>query len=176
MAGGSYPIGRSQRTCYATQRALAPGEKYVAALVETEGGGVERRDYSVQAWEAGPRPVKQSRLIGFWRGTVGPAENGRRAMLDDETMLDLFDQTPPDRAERAALRFVLALMMVRRRVMLQEGARDGAMLLRRAGEARPPEGPAFIEVRDPGLDEGTIAEVIAELEGMSSGTAAERSA
>lgn len=169
MGASSYPIGRGQRTCFATGQALNPGERFIAALVEAPGGGIERRDYSLAAWESGPRPVKEGALIGFWRTVVPPAEAGRKVMLDDETMLDLFEQTPADQPKRASLRFVLALMMVRRRVLLQEGVREGAMLLRRSGEPRPPEGPPLIEVRDPGLDEATVAEVVAELEGLSAG-------
>lgn len=169
FGAAAYPVGKAHRVCSATQRPLRIGERFVAALVENDAGGVERRDYSVEAWEAGPRPVERQRLVGFWRSVVPPEGAARRAVLDDQTMLDLFEQTPADQPARAALRFVLALMMVRRRVMLHEGVRGTSMLLRRSGDPRPPEGPPLIEVADPGLDESTIAQVIAELEGLSAG-------
>lgn len=165
----SYPIGKSQRTCAATGRRLAPGERFIAALVEGDDGQMARLDFSAESWEGPARPVDKSHLIGFWRGVVGPETESPRQVLDNETLLDLFDQAPADQPSRAGLRFVLALMLVRRRLLVHEATRNGAMLLRRTGEARPPEGPPLLEVHDPGLSEATIAEVIAELEDLCRG-------
>lgn len=66
---------------------------------------------------------------------------------------------------RAALRFVVALLMIRRKLLVLETTRPGLMLVRHKSTPRPPEGPALIEVRDPGVDEATVISVIAELEG-----------
>lgn len=145
----------------------------------TEGKGMKR-----------PRGV-----MAFWRTHVhDPAKKTEAKILDDDALTDLFEQTeaaglvevPADGAgaadasqgeasqsvtsteatqRRLALRFVLALLMLRRKLLVLENTRPGLMLVRHKGTPRPPEGPALIEVIDPGVDEATVISVISELEG-----------
>jgi hypothetical protein len=199
-----YPIGRPHRTCSVTGRTIEVGESYIAALVEVlpeagaasgasaGGATVERRDYSMQGWASGrPRGAQE---IGHWR-SVMPAANAKpKPILDDEALLDLFASTEGAQADatvqgeqddqgepgggggRAALRLVLALLLIRRRLLAHEGNRGSTMLVRVRGTPRPPEGPAPLEVADPGLDETRIAEVLAELEGLGVSDQAEAGA
>ncbi|MBL0869789.1 MAG: hypothetical protein IBJ18_04355 [Phycisphaerales bacterium] len=140
------------------------------------------------------RGTKRPRgVMAFWRTHVNdPAKKTETKILDDDALTDLFEQTEtpdapdlsaePDATDaggqpaqsavsidakqrRLALRFVLALLMLRRKLLILETTRPGLMLVRHKGVPRPPEGPALIEVIDPGVDEATIVSVISELEG-----------
>ncbi|MBY0397364.1 MAG: hypothetical protein K2X91_12995 [Thermoleophilia bacterium] len=183
MSWTTYPIGRPQRVCAATGAPLSPGEQSVATLLENRRTGqVERKDFSLAAWNGTPHPVARRDLIASWRVTVPAIDERPKPILDDDAMLDLFEQLgeegplPEPGAEapnqsaplgRAALRLVLTLMMMRRRLLVQEGNRGTSLLVRPRGVARPAAGgPALIEVKDPGLDASMINDVLGELESL----------
>lgn len=151
-----FEIARLTRRCAATGRELAVGEPYIAVLTETDV--VERRDFSVEAWEAGARPA--GTLVGWWKGVVPPQEAKGTRFVSDPELLDLFEQlaqaTEPG---RQAFAYVLALLLVRRRLLKPEPGVRGGLRVRRAGEDEAP----LIEVRDPGLDEARLNEVIDQL-------------
>lgn len=171
MTGNNYEIGRRTGVCATTGRPLAPGETYVAALVEKspeEGEGLDRLDYTTQAWESSPRP---ERLFAFWRAVVSTDQDNKPRFIDDESLLGLFEQldgaTDP---KRLAFRFVLSLILIRKRLLVHAGARGKTMLVQEkltgiGSVARQASAP-MIEVIDPGLDEATIAEVTQQLEGV----------
>lgn len=159
-------VARPTGVCAATGTAFVVGERFVATLVERAGQpGFERVDYSVRAWEGGARPEAPLRLFGSWRTTMPAGDREQRALMSDDELLELFEEmggtTEP---KHLAFRFVLALMLVRRRVLRMMGERrtgdKRAMLVRPRGESG--ETPA-IEVADPGMDEATINEVIEQL-------------
>jgi len=162
-ASSPYQIGRSPGRCAETGRAFEPGETYVAALVEREGEeGFERVEYSDGAWSGGARP---DRLFGYWRATASAPGEKKKPFLDDGSLLELFDSLEDAEDERAALRFVLTLMLLRKRMLRHVGQRHRQdrreMLVRRAGE--PAEAPA-ISVLDPGLGAAEVESIAAQLE------------
>ncbi len=169
--GVSKPSGK----CAATGRAIEAGEAFVATLVERAGqAGLERQDFCAQAWSQGARPNAPARLFGNWRSVMPASTEQRKQLLSDEELLDLFEElgaaTEPS---RLAFRYVLGLMLVRRRVLRMVGERrsDGAraMLVRPRG-ASPDSTP--IEVADPGMDEATINDVIEQVGSVVGGEAA----
>lgn len=214
MLTQSYPIGRPTRVCRASGRELAPGDRYVAAMLDappsppappatsapngpaagpaagataSQAAGPAltpaRCDFSEAAWDAMPdhRRVLGSRVLAFWRGTVPRHDAKPRPLLDDPTLEDLFEQTEAgpgetatgdERARHDGLRFVLGLLMLRRRLLTVEGTRNGTMLVRPRGCPRPPAGPPLIELRDPGLTESSTLAFIAELQGETPAEAA----
>lgn len=111
---GRYQVARSTGRCAASDRVLEPGTACMAALCDVqEGEGFVRIDYSVEAWENGSRP---DRLYSFWRAVVPDAKPDTRVFVDDEVLLDLFDRLADDeRSQRQAFRFVLALVLLRKR-------------------------------------------------------------
>jgi hypothetical protein len=165
----SYSIGRSPGRCAVTGRHLAPGEPYVAALVEREAGeGFERLEYTEEAWEGGARP---ERLFGYWRAIVPEPNTPPKLFVDDEALLELFDTLgeetegdSPDR-DKLALRFVLTLILLRKRLLKHVGQRHREdvreMLVRRKGE--PAEAPP-LAVIDPGLHVSEVESIAAQLE------------
>lgn len=98
---------------------MAEGEPYFAALVQ-EGAQLRRCDYAVEAWEGPPAGT-----IGWWKARVPTRQTKRSQLAPSEVMLDLFVELEQN-VERQELRYVLALMLVRRRVLrLEETVVDG---------------------------------------------------
>jgi hypothetical protein len=125
-------------------------------LIERDDGTLERLDFSIGAWEGGARPA--GRLFGSWRGVMPAADAAPKLRLDDGELLELFEQLGETSEARAAgLRYVLALLLVRRRVLRYEGAANGRILVRH------PDARERVEVIDPGLDEEQLSAVAEQL-------------
>jgi hypothetical protein len=183
----TYEVGRSSGTCAATGRALAVGEAFMAALVERQSDGrLERLDYSLDAWTGGARPGSGLQLVGTWRSVIRPAEAPRQRLIDDAELLDLFEQLGQSEGrQQLAFRFILALILIRKRLLRCVGSRPvpggvGEVMLVHPTKAAggSGEGPP-VEVVDPGLDEQTIAEATEQLGavmlGLDDGPAAQAS-
>lgn len=171
VAGVQYSLAAPTRRCASSGREIAPGEKFVAALTQSlETSEFVRLDFLLEAWEAGARPVKGLVLLGFWKSVAIEGEKKRQLLIDDDSLLELFEQTEEatDR-ERMVFRLVLALILLRKRLLVQEGSRGTTMLVRQRGIPRPPEGPAYREVVDPGLDETSVLNVTAQLAAVLAG-------
>lgn len=187
-----YDVGRFTGTCAATGVALPPDTPCIATLSEPSDADVQaaekaaspvgpaqaqapagaakslgfvRRDYSIAAWEAGHRP---DHLFSYWRSVVPHPDAPRKLLVDDQTLLDIFLRLDgDDRAGRREFRFVLALILLRRRMLRsvgrgREGEHDVWLLQPRgAVEGAPP-----VRVTDPNLSEadlGAIAEQLGEV-------------
>ena len=113
-----FDVQRCSRRCAITGRELAPGETYYSALIPS-GATVERHDYSSEAWP-GPPPE----ALGWWKSQVPTAETKKTQWAPNDVMLELFDEMA-DSQDRADVRYVLALLLIRRRVLrLEETQRD----------------------------------------------------
>jgi hypothetical protein len=114
-----FTLGRFTASCASTGAPIAPGDAIVATLCEApetvEGHELVRRDYAVAAWDAGARP---DGLLCFWR-TVAPAPDQKRRMLvDDDTLLELFDRLEGDeRPQRMAYRWLMCLILLRKKLL-----------------------------------------------------------
>lgn len=99
--------------CAKTERRLCPGEIFCSALI-AEGADVVRYDYCEEAWEGPPAGA-----IGWWKSRVPESKPSRAHWAPNDVMLDLFDQWEgqPDRQDT---RYVLTLLLVRRRVLRLE--------------------------------------------------------
>jgi hypothetical protein len=113
-----YQIQPSTRRCCATGREMQPGERCYSVLLD-EGGKLVRKDYSPEAWQGPPADA-----FSFWAGRVAAPQGRRRPAFDDEVLLDCFGrlegQTEPGRIN---LRYVVALLLMRRRRFQFEEAR-----------------------------------------------------
>lgn len=167
-------IGRSTGTCAASGRSLKVGDAYVATLVDRPGEqGAIRLDFSLDAWAAGGRPKAPDRVIGSWRTSMRAPSTESKQLLSDDELLELFEEmVAASEPKHFAFRYVLALMLIRRRQLRLIGEKQadgkGVLLVRRklplggVAALTSPEGPAM-EVVDPGLDEATTIEVIEQL-------------
>jgi hypothetical protein len=162
---GKGPFRRSTGRCASTGRELPSGAAYVACLVEGDAGALERVDVSQEAWDAGYRP--QRRTFGNWRATYRPDAPARQALMSDDELLDLFEGLgEPTEAKQRSFRFVLALLLVRRRVMKVVGSRDRSLVLL---PKRASENQAEFVVPDPGMDDRAIADAIEQLSDVLAG-------
>lgn len=170
IAGMQYSVGSPTKQCAASGRDILTGERFVAALSQSlETEEFVRQDFSEEAWSRGARPKRPLALLGFWRAIAQDGEQKRRLLIDDDSLLELFAQTAdagPNEREKLVFRCVLALLLLRKRLLVQEGSKGTTMLLRERGVPKPPEGPALVEVIDPGLDGESLAAVTAQLAGV----------
>lgn len=164
-SGSTYELARPTGVCASTGRAIEVGERFVATLAESEPGGpLERADYTIEAWERGARPEAPRRLIGTWRSELPAPDAPKRAFVGNEELLDLFEQLEDaQEPERIAFRYILTLLLVRKRLLKVLRTRGGVMVVHRADVPPPPDGPEPVEVADPGLDDETIARTAEQL-------------
>ncbi|GMQ80085.1 MAG: hypothetical protein BMS9Abin04_026 [Planctomycetia bacterium] len=115
-----YEVQRCTRRCAKTQRLLKPGETLWTALV-VEGGDVVRYDYSEEAWAGPPEDT-----VGWWKSQLPDSSSRQEHLAPSDVMLQLFDQWADD-PTRQDLRYVLTLLLVRRRIVrLEQTAQNAA--------------------------------------------------
>jgi hypothetical protein len=105
-----YQLQNPTRRCSTTGRDLRPGDQYFGAVID-QGNRLARQDFAPEAW-IGPPPS----TIGHWAGRVPVDEVPRRATIDDEQLLGCYRRLEDAAsAERFNLRYVLALLLIRRK-------------------------------------------------------------
>jgi hypothetical protein len=145
-----YQIQPNTRRCAASGRTLQPGEKVYSVLLDEHGKFV-RKDYAGDAWRGPPEGA-----FSFWAGRVPAPEEGRRPRFDDDLLLDCFQRLDGQaEPERLNFRYILALLLMRRKRLKFEEARteDGHEVLC----LRCPRTGARCEVVNPRLTEPEIA-------------------
>jgi hypothetical protein len=152
-----FDIQGPTRRCAANDRPLSPGERFYGVLSDEDGKFV-RRDYAVDAW-AGP----PAGCVAFWAGRIPASDKPRKPTINDGLLLDCFDHlaTSTDPA-RVNFRYVVALLLMRRKRLAFEDARkaaDGTPVL----VVRDTRGGARHEVPDPRLGEAEAEAVQAEV-------------
>lgn len=116
-----FELRHSTRHCAANGRELRPGEVYYTVLRKA-GAEVERTDYSTEAW-TGPPEV----CLAWWKSTVPISTEAKKPQwAPNDVMLHLFE-TLAEQPEQADMRYVLTLLLIRRRLLrLEESVRDDA--------------------------------------------------
>jgi hypothetical protein len=152
----SYAIARPTGRCAATGDLLTPGTMCVATLCErAEDDGFDRLDYSLAAWESGARP---QRLLGSWKSIVPEPDARRRLLVDDDVLMNLFERLADDtRPQRVAFRFVLALILMRKRLLKyvgRNGVGEEEHWLLTPRDAAPDSPP--LPVRNPRLSDDDV--------------------
>jgi hypothetical protein len=115
-----YEIQRCTRHCAATGRELQPGETFYSTLT-AEGAEVVRRDFAPEAWHGPPEGV-----LGWWKSRMPERDARRLHFAPNDVMLELLESLESQPAMQD-MRYVLALLLVRRRVLrLEETEKDSA--------------------------------------------------
>jgi hypothetical protein len=112
-----FEVQRCTRCCAATERALAPGEECYSVL-EIAGADVIRKDYCPEAWKGAPDTA-----FGWWKSRVPEPTAKKIKLAPNDVLLELFDQLA-DKSEQQDLRYVLTLLLVRRRVLRVDVTND----------------------------------------------------
>jgi hypothetical protein len=163
----NFEVARATGVCGASGRPLTVGETYVACLWSSppaEGQDTERlsrTDYSTDAWIGGARPAGP--IVGHWRATLAAPNTCKRTLIGDDELLDLFLQlAEATEPKRQAFRYLLALILVRKRLLRVETARRRGTLVVRLRPVGDTPGE-IVEVTDPGMDETLVAEATEQL-------------
>jgi hypothetical protein len=110
-----FDVKRCTRRCAKTEREFRSGETIYSVLVP-EGSDVVRLDYAEEAWEGAPENA-----IGWWIGKMPSHDSKKVTWAPNDVMLHFFRELEnnPDQIE---LRYVLCLLMIRRRILREEGS------------------------------------------------------
>ncbi len=173
----TYDIAKPTGQCTFTGRVLEPGESYIATLVDLpedapqrEGDsaaarlGMLRLDVSMEAWGEGKRP---DHLFGHWKSTVPTPHAKKKLFVDDDVLMNMFIRlADTDQERRLAFRFVVALILMRKKLLKYEGSRPttndtGATV--EIWSMTPKGGTEPYDVLNPDLDEEQIQEVTEQL-------------
>ncbi len=106
-----WQVAKSSKVCAASGEEIPPEVPFYSGLLEGENG-FERRDYSAAAWPE----VDHGVFFSYWRNKGYSLNPDRRPPVDYERLLAFFDQLEgSEEAGKRLLRYVLALVLVRRR-------------------------------------------------------------
>lgn len=104
-----FEVQRCSRHCAATDRALHPGDVCYSVL-EVNGADVVRKDYCSEGWQGASKNA-----FGWWKSRVPEPTAKKIKLAPNDVLLELFEHLA-DRLDQSDLRYVLALLLVRRRV------------------------------------------------------------
>jgi hypothetical protein len=156
-----YDIAKAACTCRACNRPLTSGEEFVATLCEV-GLEFRRDDYCPSCW-SGRDMTQQGELLGFWKAKVPEPARKKKLFVDDDILLDFLAQLEnADTPAKVDLRFVLALVLMRKKVLVYDRSERlsnslDVWTMHRKGEDRT------VRVIDPHMDEEKIASVSEQL-------------
>lgn len=118
---GDYKVNRCTRKCFALDRPLREGEAYYSVVIEDEKNeDFERRDYSAEAWKEPPEGT-----IGWWKNRMPTADDKKMVLAPPEVLIDLLRQMEQF-PERAKSRYLLALMLMRKKLVRPVDIEDDA--------------------------------------------------
>jgi hypothetical protein len=156
MAMAEYKLGRRNPECAATGQPFTEGEEIVSAIFEGEDG-FERRDYKASAFTG------DEGAYSFWRAHI-PVKEEDEQKLDYDLALDFFVKlVRENEPERAGLRFVLGLLLGRKRRLKLKGFRRKGAVEFLDVVVRGDEEDEALSIEVPDLDEEARAALQAEL-------------
>lgn len=167
--GTGYDIARPTGVCAATGRPIYVGERYVAALIDSGADeGLVRRDYALAAWEEGARPQPRESLFGYWCATMPEPNALKKTLIEEHEITELFTQLEgATQDNQIAFRFVLALILMRKRVIKYEGTgcddRGRPTMLVRWAKRLAGDPEEIMTVVDPGMDERVVADAMDQI-------------
>lgn len=135
---GEYKVNRCTRRCHALDRPLRDGEYYYSVVIEA-GDDYDRRDYSAEAWKEPPEGA-----VGWWKSRMPESDQKKMVLAPPEVLIDLLRQMERF-PERMKSRYLLALMLMRRRMIKPVDNNEG--------ETR--EGVFYVEV----AADGSVIEI-----------------
>ncbi|MFT3787941.1 MAG: hypothetical protein QM770_17525 [Tepidisphaeraceae bacterium] len=154
-----FVVARTRGVCVVTGEPIAPGETYTAALRETPAG-FERIDIKQDRWDAFDRKD----VVAFWRAKM-PVKDAvkKKLFVDDAVLLELLEKLADvDEPAKLSFRFVLMLILMRKRLVTYESQRaeKGHDIWRVKIRGRE---NAYLDVIDPKPTEEQIAQVQEQL-------------
>ncbi|MEM9586854.1 MAG: hypothetical protein AAGA03_06200 [Planctomycetota bacterium] len=155
---GEYKVNRSSRRCSVADRPLRSGEWYYSVVVEA-GDAFQRTDIAAENWTSPP-----SGAIGWWKKQMPSDKDRKLVAASPEVLVDLLRQMAND-PDQAKTRYLLALMMMRRRILRPSSARQDNPL----GAPQAAEPSSTATAQHPEDTESDVAETMT-LDVVSDGT------
>ena len=116
-----------------------------------------RKDYCLACWK-GP----EEGSFSFWRTKVKPKPAPPKRFVNDEVLLDFFERLCESEDDsKRKFRFIMAVLLLRKKLLRETSRRRDEISIVWKVEV-PRLGKAF-EVRDEGLTEPEIAEVLSQI-------------
>ncbi len=84
-------------------------------MLEVQGADIVRKDFAASAWTGPP-----AESFGWWKARVPEPHAKKIKLAPNEVLLELFDQLA-EQPHNEDMRYVLALLLVRRRVLRLDG-------------------------------------------------------
>jgi hypothetical protein len=149
------PLGQ----CYGTGRKIEPGEEYFGALVEIEEG-LQRQDFCADYWES-----EKPNTFCYWKSKFPRPDEKKQLFVDDNMLMAFFDRLENETGqEKVNFRFVLALILMRKRLLKYDTTRDEKdkeiWRLRIVGDKSTDN---RVEVINPHLDEEQVSQLSSQI-------------
>ena len=184
----TWDVGKVGGQCAQCATELPPGATCWAALVEVRSlpaaptesktplSPWQRLNFCPECWNSGKRPTAPVEMFSFWKTLVPESQKKARTFVDDTVLLDLFNRLA-DREDILDLRFrfVLALLLMRKRLLKYEGTSALPEVLKAKYAALTPlpeawnmtqRGGIAVMVFNPHLTAEQIGEVSQQLSGI----------
>lgn len=117
-----WTISRSTHRCYISGRDIREGEIYFSALFESPEG-LERRDYASESWTG----IPEGSFCCFKTRLATPTKPRTTLVVDHDMLMQLFQQLEEQgSASQQQFRFVLALLLMRKRLLRLESTEQEA--------------------------------------------------
>jgi hypothetical protein len=113
-----YSISKCTRKCAISGRGLEPGEKYVSVIVK-DGQQLARIDIAGNEWKG-----SHAGAIGWWLSTMPAAAAKKLRPAPNGVLLDTLSELVEEPGKEM-LAYMLALLLIRRRVLQEEQSHDG---------------------------------------------------
>lgn len=162
MLGQPKQVESAKGRCCVSGRELTEGEEFFSALFE-EGDSFRRADYSREAWTGPP-----DGCFCYFRTKVPVRQKRKKTFIDDAALVAFFQRLAGEsEAVRVQFRFVLALLLMRKRLLryesseTKEGQESWRMTL-------PADG-SLHQVVNPRLTDGEIEGVSQQLSAILHG-------
>ena len=113
-----FEVQRFTRVCAITQRDLKAGDVFFSVLIR-DGAEIVRQDVAADAWSGPPEEC-----LAWWKAEVPDPKARKMHWAPHDVMLHYFADTE-GKPEQLDVRYVLALLMIRRRIFrLEESESD----------------------------------------------------
>ena len=188
MQNQTWDVGKVGGQCAQCATELPPGAACWAALVEvrslppaqgeskTPVSPWQRMNFCPACWNSGKRPTAPVEMFSFWKTLVPESQKKAKTFVDDAVLLDLFNRLA-DREDILDLRFrfVLTLLLMRKRLLKYEGTSALTEALKTQYSALTPlpeawnmtvRGGIAVMVLNPHLTAEQIGEVSQQLSGI----------
>ena len=107
---GEYKVNRCTRQCHKLKRPLREGEWYYSVVLES-GDEFVRQDYAAESWGDPPEGT-----VGWWKCRMPTSDQKKMVLAPVEVLTDLLRQME-NQPDKAKSRYLLALMLMRKRVV-----------------------------------------------------------